>query len=271
MKSKKLPIPLIVSVLVVVLGLTGFGWVKNQSKSPVSAPQKPQPKPTMAPVNLIDVAERPYVTLQPLTSRNDLALTIHHLPKKADSVEVTLEYDRNQGVLDAVLKQFPLSFLPLKETIFLGSKSAGGHITYHDDVVGGTMTLQFMGGKDGYALKVPWRYADTQKEYTDLSTSDGFFQITFNPPIKQPKIIVMQSPGAPEGLKGDLIAGPYLVTTVGVLPQTTANLKIRLSETADSAKLMAYNQGKWQTLESTLDGKTLTAETPLVECFVVVK
>jgi len=270
-KAKKLPLPIIIVLVVAIIAAVGFFMVKNQAKTPVPNAGKPQPKPTMAPVNLIDVKERPYVTLQPLTSRNDLAFTIHHLPKKADSVEVTLEYDRNQGVLDAVLKQFPLQNIPLTETIFLGSKSAGGHITYHDDVIGGTMTLQFMGGGEGYALKVPWRYADTQKEYSDLSTSDGFFQATLNPPIKQPKVIIMQSPGAPEGLKGDLISGPYLISTFGTLPPTTATLKIRLSEQVESAKLKAYSQGKWQDLESTLDGKTLSATTPLVECFVVVK
>ena len=261
---KKPVIPVAIGVVLLVV-ISGFLIVKGR---PSSSPAAPSPTPVPAPVNIIDLKDRPYVTLEPLVTRNDLNFTIHNLPKPATTVEVTLEYDRNKGVLDAVLKQFALSAMPFSDTIFLGSKSAGGHTTYHEDVTGGTLTLRFM-GKEPYSLKVPWRYADTQKEYPEISTTDGFFQAIFSQPIKQLKILVMQSPGAPEGLKGEIISGPYLIRTVGPLPQLTVNLTLRLSAESATATLWGYDGSAWSKLPATVNGKTLTSSAPLLPVYVV--
>jgi hypothetical protein len=255
-----LPIGLVVLVLVIGILLLK----KNTPPSPSNGPA-PTPAP---PVNVIPFKDRPYAVLAPLVGRNELSFTFPTLPKKAESVEVTLEYDRNKGVLDAVLKQFSLKKMPFNETVFLGTQSAGGHITYHEDVIGGTMTLSFIGA-DTYALKVPWRYDDTQKEYQDLSTSDGFFQATLTDPIKQPKVIVMQSPGAPPGLPSDPVAGPYVIRAVGPLPKTQATIKIRLHDDLTGATLWGYNGDTWTKVTSTYADKTVTGTTPLVDAYAV--
>lgn len=95
---------------------------------------------------------------------------------------MVLEYDRNKGVMDAVLKETPLTSDLQKEEIFLGSKSAGGHITYHEDVIGGTYTLNFE--NEDYALEESWRYSDAEKSYLEFSTSDGFFQVKLDKPYR---------------------------------------------------------------------------------------
>jgi hypothetical protein len=254
---------------VVVAGLIIGVLVVIRTKPPLSG-VTPTPTPVPPPVNVISIKDRPYASLQPLPGRNELELVIHNLPQKAELVEVTLEYDRNKGVLDAVLKQFPLLTLPLKQTIFLGSKSAGGHITYHEDIIGGTMTLKFT-GPSPYTLKVPWHYDDASKSYSEVSTTDGYFQASFDKPVKQTKILVMQSPGAPSGLEGEIIAGPYLVRTVGDLPSVNATVKLRTTGESASAVLWAYDGTQWLKLPSQADGKTLVATSPLYQTYAVIK
>lgn len=235
-------------------------------KKPVA--NQPASTPPPKPVNLINTTDRPFVTLQPLTARNDIQLVIHDLKKPADEVEVTLEYDRNKGVLDAVLRHFTLSKVPYTDKLFLGSESAGGHVTYHEDVIGGLLRLEFAGETE-YALEVPWRYDDTAKTYSQLSTADAKFQVTLKDPIKQSKVIVMQSPGLPKNVDGTVLAGPYLIRTVGSLPKTTAQVSIRLPEESQTAKMNGWDGTKWTALETKIEGKTVSTNSPLYDVYIV--
>jgi hypothetical protein len=245
------------------ISLAGCGTKKTASKTEAT----PAPTPKVS-VNLIDIKERPYVTLQPLSDRNMLEFKVQTLPKKATDVEVLLEYDRNKGVLDAVLKNFTLSKIPYTDKLFLGSKSAGGATTYHDDVIGGTLTLTF-NGDDTYAVQVPWRYDDTQPHYTELATTDMKFQLTLDQPFRTSKIVVMQSPGLPAAISGQVIAGPYLVRGVGPLPTNQGKLSIRLTDEVAKPKVFSFNGQKWQEYTATVTGRTVTATVPLAEAYVV--
>ena len=270
MKNKRIIIPAVVVIAVLILSTVAFAtFKKGGSKAgPGSATPAPTPR---AKVNIIDIKDRPYVTLQPLQERNILQLSIQNVPKKANNVEILLEYDRNKGVLDAVLKSFVLDKIPYVDKLFLGSKSSGGATTYHEDVIGGNITLTFTGEKETYALQVPWRYDDTQPHYTQIATSDLKFQLLLDEPFRTPKVLVMQSPGLPAQIDGKVIAGPYLVRGVGPLPAITAKLTIHLDNVSDKAKLFGFNGQKWQQLDATLDARTLSASVPFVETYVVVE
>ncbi len=257
----------LMSLVVVGLALALGGCGKKTTANNSAATPAPTPKVS---VNLIDTKDRPYVTLQPLSDRNVLEFVIHTLPKKADSVEVLLEYDRNKGVLDAVLKNFTLSKTPYVDKLFLGSKSAGGATTYHDDVIGGQITLTFNGSED-YALQVPWRYDDTKPSYTQLATSDLKFQLVLDKPYQTKKVVVMQSPGLPADISGTVIAGPYLVRGVGALPSTQGKVTIRLNDVVSKPKLYGFDGKKWQEYTSSVDGRTITATVPFVEAYVVIQ
>jgi hypothetical protein len=239
----------------------------SRSKPEEESPRAVKPQ---LPVNLIDLKDRPYVTLQPLIGRNLLKIVVHDLKKEADSVELVLEYDRNEGVLDAVLYEYLLTKLPYEDEIFLGSKSAGGHTTYHDDVIGGKMRLNFE-GKEDYALEVPWRYDDSETSYQQLSTSDARFQLTLEDPIRQSKIIVMESPGLPDDVDREVLAGPYFVSTVGDLPETKAEVKIRLNEENAEAVIVGWDGEEWVEYETVVDGKNLGASGDLMSTYIVVK
>jgi hypothetical protein len=256
-------------VLAIIAGVGIMLVVKPGPKPPAT----PQALPTKAPapVNQIPVSERPYVTLQPLTARNELQIVIYDVKKEASTVEVVLEYDRNKGVLDSVLKQFNVTKIPLTEKLFLGSKSAGGHVTYHDDVIGGKLTLTFEQDKERYALEVPWRYADTARNYREFGTTDGRFQITFDKIWNTSKILAMQSPGLPLPVENELLAGPYVIRGVGPLPATDAQVKIRLIDTADSVSVFGFDGDVWQPITSTLDNKTVSFSSLLYQAYIVTR
>jgi hypothetical protein len=177
-----------------------------------------------------------------------------------------LEYDRNKGVEDAVLKSFSLSTVPSINKIFLGSKSAGGHTTYHDDVIGGDLTMTFSGEEEDYSLRVPWRYDDTQQRYSQIATRDRYFELVLDEPYRTPKILVMQSPGLPAPVDGQVLAGPYLVRGVGILPNLTGQLTMRLPQAEPEAKLVIFNGQTWQTQEDNhrhITDHIITATVPL--------
>ncbi|OGV97462.1 hypothetical protein A2W24_05815 [Microgenomates group bacterium RBG_16_45_19] len=258
----------LILALVVLIGVGFISW-RWLAGSPPSSGAAPTPTPTL-PVNLIPISQRPYLSLQPLPGRNELSLTLFSLPLEAASVEVSLEYDRNRGVWDAVFKSIALANLPLVEKLFLGNKSAGGHITYHDDVVGGTLTLSFTGGAEPYKLAVPWRYDDSASKYRQFATQDAKFQAESPIPIKATKVIVMQSPGLPAPLEGQILAGPYLIRLPGPWPKTNLNLTIRLAEVSPATQLYGWDGLSWQHIASQLNDKTLTAVSPYYQAWVVV-
>jgi hypothetical protein len=264
---KQKPMLLVGIAALVLIAIAGIVWARSRGNTP--AEQVQQPKKVQVPVNLIAVEQRPYVEIIPLADRNKLQLVIHERKKAAETVEVVLEYDRNEGVMDAVLKEFSLTSDVQKEEIFLGSKSAGGHITYHEDVIGGTYTLNF--ANEDYALKESWRYSDTEKAFSEFSTSDGFFQVKLDKPYQTGKIVVMKSPGYPGDVDGEIIAGPYLFRGVGNLPDTVADVTIRTSEESGEAKLLGWDGTKWQVIEAQVSGRSVTANTSAYQVFMVTK
>lgn len=259
-------VAIVIGAIVLVAVVAAIFMSKgNNTEGPAPTPTK---KPE--PINVIPLEDRPYVTLKPLVGRNQLQITIHDLKIPADAVEVTLEYDRNEGVMDAVLREFDIQKLPLIQDLFMGSKSAGGHITFHDDVIGGTLHLEFE-GDDPYALENPWRYDDKLTMYSELSTADGKFQVELDEAYRTAKIIVMQSPGLPIDAPGEVIAGPYLFRGVIPLPTTTAVIKVRLPEEAPNARFFGFDGEEWQRIEAEVDGKTLTATSDIYETYIVVQ
>lgn len=257
---------IIICLAVVVLILAGvFIFTKKDTAQPVSNTPKPTPAPKY---NLIPVSQRPYISLTPLTARNELQFEIFNLPLEATAVDVALEYDRNEGVWDSVLRTFSISQLPFQDNFFMGSKSAGGHITYHDDVIGGDIVMEFSGGEQDYDLKTLWRYDDTQSPYQQFSTADGKFQISFDQPYQTPKMLAMLSPGSPKPVESQIVAGPYLFR--GVTPYTDSlELTIRLDQATDSAQLIGWDGQAWQSIESQLVDKTVTAETTYFDAYLI--
>lgn len=265
-KNKKLiSIIGVVAILILVIGgLYALGKMSSKSKeTPVEETKK---KRSRAQENIISVEERPYVVIKPQLNGRNVVLEVVSLKKEATSAEYELEYQAG-SLLQGAFGSFELASLPATEDVLLGSCSAGGACTYHEDVRGGSLLLDFQGG-DNYVLKQDWKYIINSDRETAHSSRDAKFQIDGTNLGKQSYIIIYNTPGAPEGLEGSIASDPYSLQTSSAL-SGTAELTMRANQEGNLA-IMGYDGEAWHEFETSVDGKSATAEVDLMEAYVVV-
>jgi hypothetical protein len=271
MKNKKL-IPVVVVIMAIILAGGGIWAVRGlfNSSSDV-AEETTKKKKVLEPKNIIALNERPFVILQPSANGHYLDLEIVDLKKPADEVEVELEYQAG-SLLQGFQDTWELGELPLKQNKLFGSQSAGGAITYHEDIKGGSLQLRFL-GDENYVLKQDWRMFDTKETEGEFASKDGKFQLTSKDLADSRFVIVYETPGVPEGLEGEQVSQAYLVTA-GSNVTGVADISIRADQeenTDDTFKLMGYDGETWTEIEAEVDGKMVTVtEADLMEVYVVV-
>ncbi len=261
--QKKVLLP----IVVVVLLLVGFGgYLATRGKSQVSDEITPQKKKVEEPVNIIPVSERPYVQIAPVADGRNVELIVKSLNKTADQAEFELEY-QSGSLLQGAFGLLELDQLPARETILLGSCSAGGKCTFHEDVKGGSLKLKFT-GDEPYAVKSDWRYFENTTKETAFSSKDAKFQIEAPQLGQQPYVIIYNSPGHPE-VAGQVVSDVYSLAVSKPLTGT-ASLTIRSAEEGN-LQILGWDGTTWQEFESQTEGKMVKAEVELLELFVVVK
>ncbi len=259
--QKKLIIPIAV-VLLIIGGVSAY-FLTRENKTDVADTRK-QKKKVEEPVNVIPVAERPYVQISPVADGRNIELLVKSLNKPATSAEYELEY-QSGTLLQGAFGLLELSQVPAKETILLGSCSAGGKCTYHEDVKGGSLKLTF-DGAERYAVKSDWRYFENTAKETAFSSKDAKFQIESKSFATQPYVVIYNSPGYPEGVEG-VVSESYSLAVSKTITGT-ATLTIR-AEQEGNLQIMGWNGSEWQSFESTVDGKMVSAEVDLMELYVV--
>jgi len=270
METFKKPQVLAVIGLLIAVAIGGAVFAFSRSSAPAEeiTNEKPAKRKITEPVNQIDVSERPYVEIVPLADGRNLDLVVHAVKKDASSVEYELEYQAGT-LLQGAFGLIELQSFPSTTRLLLGSCSAGGACTYHEDVQGGTLVLRFE-GPETYALKQEWRYFDnygnTQSEF---ASKDAKFQVESTALGKQRFVIIYNSPGYPEGLEGTVVSDPYTISSSSTL-SGTAELTMRATEEGDLT-IMGYDGTDWQSFETTTDGKTATATVDLMKLYVVTK
>jgi hypothetical protein len=265
MKNKKMMpvIGAIVAILVVAVGAFAYTKMRGQQ----GTPQEEQKKKKVAePVNVLSVDQRPYLQIVPKDSHN-LILRAVSLKKPATSVEYELEYQAGT-LLQGAFGALELGTLPAETTILLGSCSAGGACTYHEDVRGGTLLTRFE-GPENYALKSDWRYFDNVAKESSVASKDAKFQLNSADLKTQRYLIVFNTAGYPEGLKGTPVSDPYSLTTASTL-KGKGELTLRANEDGAS-KIMGWDGKTWKEFETKVDGKTMTATVDLMELYIAVK
>lgn len=259
----------ILLLILILLSLTGC------AKKPV--PSSP-PKTSNQPINTVDIADRPYVTLAPTIggrhpAGQEITLTLHNVTLGATSVEYELEYQAGtllQGAFGTIdlTKELP----PVSKDLLFGSCSTGGKCAYHKDVSGGTLTLRFKGGSQNFNLKSEWNLQTMSDRQGKFSSRDGKFQIdTGKSGLSAGALVVMiQTMGLPKSVSGDILAGPYAIFTNNQKLSGTAQLTLRLNQDVTSAKLLGWDGQAWKEYKATLADKTLTASIDKLTTFVVV-
>ncbi|MBD3279743.1 MAG: hypothetical protein GF390_03460 [Candidatus Pacebacteria bacterium] len=265
LKNPKLLLAL-TAILIVIIG-GGLAVWKFKNKPSTDSQEEPQKKRIAEPTNVIPVSERPYIQIAPLADGRNLVLLIKHLNKPATSVDYELEYQAG-SLLQGAFGNIDLSTMPAQTQILLGSCSAGGACTYHEDVQGGTLVTRFQ-GSENYALKSNWRYFDNRAGNTEFSSKDAKFQLISKDLANQRYLIIFNTAGYPEGLEGTVVSDPYSLAVSSNLTGS-AQLTMRANEEGE-LKIMGWDGEAWQEFTGEVDGKMIEAEVELMELYVVVK
>lgn len=258
-------------VLVVILGLGGvFAW-KNLAGmfSKNTTTDTTKKKTVVEQANVIPVAERPYLQLSPTADGRKLTVLVKELKKPADTMDYLLEYETG-SLLQGVQGEISLGKIPAQTEQLLGSCSAGGKCTYHENVSGGKIETTYFGAEN-YKLRQEWRFiTNTAKEKT-FGSRDGKFQVTSGDLAKQKYMVILNSPGYPKTPSGTVVSDPYAFAASQTL-SGTADVSIRVSEASDGLTIQGWDGSTWQTFESTISDSIVTAaKVPLMELYLVTK
>ncbi len=264
--KKKLAIGL--AVLVVAVGGVVFAVYKN--KPAEAEPPAVVKKKIQSPVNVIPVSERPYMALEPSADGRYITIVVKEVKKPASELEYEMEYQTG-SMLQGFGGLISLSKLPVSERKLFGSQSAGGAITYHEDIKGGNLLAQF-GGNEAYAVKSAWRYFENGKEKASKFTSqDNKFSLSNTELSKYSYLVIYNSPGYPGEVTGELLSDPYVVSAERSLQTSSSNFTVSFRSSDEAAKIMGYDGSKWLEMDaSTADG-LVTASGPIMEVYLLVK
>lgn len=256
--------------LLIAIGIT-YGVVKLFDKEETPVVEEPVKKRIRPETNAIPVSERPVIFVIPASDGNNLELIIDHLNKPALEVEYDIDWQAGTTV-QGEKNILELSSLPIRKKVFMGSCSAGGACTYHQDIKGGNIVSFFFGGQEDYVVKNNWRYFDNSAKEDTVSSRDAKFSVTSDGLKNTRYLIVTNSPGHPADIPGELISDVYVLQSSSPI-RGDLNVSIRANEEG-GGKIVAWNGSKWLTLDTTPDAddtKTLTATTADGWLFAVVR
>lgn len=254
-------------VLVLLVGGGVFFYMRGESTDEAPTTEGKKKTKITEPVNVIELAERPYIVISPTADNRNVVIAVDSVKKEATEVDYELEY-QSGSLLQGAFGLITLDSLPTSTKILLGSCSAGGACTYHEDVKGGSLTTRFS-GSENYALKTDWKYIVLAKGEDAISSRDAKFQLEGADVAKANLAIISDSSGVPEGLEGEVVSTPYALQTSPTL-SGTAELSIRANEEGELS-IAGWDGAEWTIFDTTVDGKTATAEVELMELYVVVK
>lgn len=253
----------IVGILILIIGGVIFWRMKPSTETEVATPTK---KRIVQPVNIIPQEERPYISISPQADGRNVTIAVESVKKAADEVEYELEYQAGT-LLQGAFGSIDLSSTPATEKILLGSCSAGGACTYHEDVKGGSLTTTF-GGAEDYSLKTDWKYIDNSAKESSFSSKDGKFQIEATALTKTRYLIIGNASGIPEGYEGKIASEPYsLELSSSITGEATLSIRAASEE---SLTILGWSGTSWESFETTQDGKLATATVSVLPLYVVV-
>jgi len=263
-KNKKV-LSIVVLIIIALVGGLTFMTMRDGGAGIQKIGKK---KKVLEPKNIIDVALRPYMQLTPVVGGRHIEISIIEVKKDADEVEYELEY-QSGSLLQGFQEILDLTKLPVTTKKLFGSQSAGGAITYHEDIKGGSFQARFL-GPENYVLKQDWRYFDNSKKFSEFGSKDAKFKVESKDLATNKLLIIYNTPGVPSGLTRELASEAYSLTSGSKL-DGVATVSIRANEEGELT-IMGYDGEEWQELKTTMEGKVATAtKADLMELYVVVK
>jgi len=268
--KKYLPVIIVGILLLVVGGAFAYtklrgGTAESTDNEVVKIPEK---------YNEIPITERPYVHIAPTTESGkrpgtSLDIRVYDLKKPASKAEYELEY-QSGSLLQGAFGRLNLAKFPNEHTIFLGSCSAGGKCSYHEEVSGGALVLRFEDeAKTKSALKNEWSYIENTAKEDTFSSRDAKFTITGTGLAKVTHAVILVPPGYPENPELTVLSLPYAVGTLQAVTGTV-EVGIRLNEEVDTATILGWDGEAWVELDTEVSERVATATGPMYESYVAV-
>lgn len=239
----------------VLLGGGFLAW-RMSAGSGQSAVATPVPTLPPEPVNIIPVEQRPYARMLPSGDGRTVTLSVEKLNLEANEGEYEIEYQTGT-VLQGAGGRLEVDNLPHTEDILLGSCSAGGKCSYHENVTGGQITLR-LDDPNRYAVKSDWRFWENKERENTVSSSDGKLVLTGAGLARVRYGILFHSPGYPDVPPTKALSHTY---TMAFAPSVTGTLtaSVRLNEDVAEASLAVWDGTAWKVIEGTVADKTVTA------------
>lgn len=259
---------LFIALGIIILVVTAFALVfVRRVRQNNDIDRTPDVTPVL-PINQIPLKDRPFITLTPDDTGRNLDLLADNMIAK-EVVEYELVYDAG-GIQEGAFGRidFEVEETPVTKTLLLGSKSAGGAVTYHEGVTGGSLSLIYSEQK----LKEDFNFLTTGEDATFGSKDGRFEAIATAKNIKKgKKVVVMKTFGLPSSLDGEVIAGPYGIFA----PKTAALGKLDVNITVPSSAgtspiLYMFTAGEWKEVKTTAEGNILSASAVDGNVFVVI-
>lgn len=243
-------------IIVVVGGIFALTRLKGPSSSVTTTGGDDEVE---LPINVIPVAERPYITLTPDKTGRSLDIAVASAPQEGD-MEYELIYNasgKQEGALGTIMLASVKQ--PIVKSILLGSRSAGGATTYHEGVTGGSLTVTYGETR----LKESWNFLSFDSKDPSVSSVDGKMSLTFTAKALKDgeRLVTMKSFGLPAKLpaEGELVAGPYSYGAASpVKGAVQLTLKLGSGDHA-GAVLYEWTSGAWKKVTAKLDGDTMKA------------
>lgn len=265
--QNKKKLVLIISAMILLL-VTSLFWFNRRNKSVAQSEPIVSKKKVQSPVNVIPVAERPYLRLEPSADGHYITIKVEEVKKNAQELNYEMEYQTG-SMLQGFGGLLRLDKLPIAEKKLFGSQSAGGAITYHEDIKGGNFLAQFI-GQENYAVKSAWRYFTNSDHASSFSSQDTKFSITNQDLAKYSYLIVYNSPGYPGKIDQQLLTDPYVVSAEKSLKLLSSQFEVSIRSN-EAGQIMGYDGSKWQKMDSRYENGVVKANGPFMDIYLLVK
>ncbi|HOC07496.1 MAG TPA: hypothetical protein PLX28_00100 [Candidatus Woesebacteria bacterium] len=267
--TKKTKIIIAVSVLVALL-IAGGIWFSSRGNRDQDNNEQPVTKQKITPkTNLIPVSERPFMQLEPTADGHYVVINVIEVKKPADSLNYEMEYQTG-SMLQGFQGFLKLDQLPASDKKLFGSQSAGGAITYHEDIKGGSLLAEFI-GPEAYAVKSSWRYFTNSDRQSAFSSQDTKFTIANDSLARYSYLIIYNSPGYPAEVEGEVVSDIYTVSAETSLKTISSPFTVTFTTKEEQAQIMGYDGEAWQSLESQYENGALTGSAPFMDAYLLVK
>lgn len=254
--------PMLAAVIGIIIAvIVGVFFIKKTGPKTVTPPVEEE---VDLPINTIPIEERPFITLSPDESGRSLDLYVSGAPTDGE-LEYELVYQTIE-VQEGVFGRLDLENekQPIVKSLLLGSKSAGGKVTYHEGVSGGTVTVTYGTTR----LKESFNFLKFDPKDPTLLSTDGRFVATLTKTALKEgtraltmKTFGYNKAGLPETAK--VLAGPYHIA-YATTPKGDITVEVKLpAGEHTNPTLYGWDGKSWTKLVTKLNKDSLTSTSPM--------